>query len=67
VRKRKRDRRSGMDRRVGPDVDLDNVKVLFRRNEKIDAQMDGWKTGLPPFIGGSPEERLTGRFAFAGG
>ena len=56
-----------MDRRVGPDVDLDNVKVLFRRNEKIDAQMDGWKTGLPPFIGGSPEERLTGRFAFAGG
>jgi hypothetical protein len=48
-------------------MDLDHVKVLVRRNEKIDARGHGLKRGLPPFVGGSPEERLTGRFAFAGG
>jgi hypothetical protein len=49
------------------DVDLDNVRVLLRGNEKIDAKIHGWKAGLPPIMGGSPEETLTGGFAFAGG
>ncbi len=50
-----------------PDIDLDNVGVLFGGNEKINSEIHGWNMRLPPFMGGSPKEMLAGRFAFAGG
>ncbi len=48
-------------------IDLDNVRVLLRGNEKIDSKIHGGNAGLPPFMGGRPKETLAGCFAFAGG
>jgi len=50
-------------------IDFNNIGGLFRGNEKIFYRIHRWNAGLPPFMGGSPEEEetLTGSFAFAGG
>jgi len=49
------------------DIDLDDVKFILGCDEEIDSKIHERKRGLPPFMGGSPDEALTGSFAFAGG